>query len=211
MPLSPLLTLVFVSVNTSLCFGAGDVPAGERVRLQVVISSAAQPDTQPVEFSSMVIHFNGYPSLVLSDNGQISPTRESEVIETVVQEPHSHDTSFAATANLTMYPGQTRVFNMSLPMREPGEVQAHEISLHIQKPNFSVSYTKALTSPTEVYRWYSMRHGIGLVKQRQTRDAGSVRVLPKQPKMVLHVPHLRATYFGGERAVVSFTVVSLAC
>lgn len=149
----------------------------------------------------------GLGQVVLRHEDGGESTAGSELREVVLEENEAGQ-EFSGSADLTLHPGQARVFNLSLPMRDVGNAYVKKLLIAINMPWLEVNYAKQINHKTEPFRWFSWRNGVGLVKQRQRWGAGQVTVLPKQPRMKLQMPGLKSSYYTNEQAAVEVDVIN---
>lgn len=194
-------------MSLGACFSCQEVAAGEKIKLQLVIRSAAVPESKPISFSRLQAELEGLGPIVLNHEiAKVSATG-SALIEVVMHEDESEE-EFTGNADLVLHPGQTRGFNLSLPMREVGNIRLKRLTLAIDMPWLEVVYIKEVDHTREPFRWYSWRTGVGLVRQRQRWGAGQISVLPKQPKMKLQMPGLKSSYYTNEKTTITIEMVN---
>jgi len=168
--------------------------------VQVAITSNAHEGSESIILSSIKVHLEGnLRQLELrhqTDNPPSDSDSKSQIVSLTVREASIG--SLSGTADLTLYPGQTKVYSFPVIFREAGPVNVFNIDLSIDTNTFELQYnTSGNTDVTSVW-WLELRDG--LRKKRLTReDEVTLNVLPKPPKMEIRLPNLQEQYYVDER------------
>lgn len=106
--------------------------------------------------------------------------------------------------DLTLRPGQTRVFELSLPLREAGEAKAHVVSVTVAPTDFKLNYSMRIREDNTVGLWFT---GSGRTKVTKI-NPHTIKVLPKPPKMQLKFVGVHKQYYAGEPIQVQIDLVN---
>ena len=217
---APKSSVVIISEDTlspvwaSLHFVTAEGNVGESLKTQLVLVSTARRSSGPIHLSEVKIVFEGglRPIRVLSDDSEtqtqasttvVSDIRLSEsspsMANSAVQSPTSGLASLFGMANITIQPGERKVFNIVCVPREAGEVKVASINLLCETSAFSLTYVinQQITSDA---RWWSVQDTRPFSRQlRRETDASTVRILPKPPKLCIEMPNLRRAYYMNEK------------
>ena len=117
-----------VSANT--CFEYGDVSAGERIRLQVILTNSGHRHSKPVTFTEIEVMIDGLPHVVIQHLDNDFPPNDQPIMNLDLHEEDEEieiETPLRGKADLTVIPSQTRVFVMTLQTRDTGDVKVSEV------------------------------------------------------------------------------------
>lgn len=88
--------------------------------------------------------------------------------------------TLSAKSNLTLKPGERRVFELDIPLRSAGDVEVASVTSWVDNEAFSIEYTTNFRETDPVPGWYVA----GSSKARKMRmDSRSLQVQPRPPKM----------------------------
>lgn len=107
--------------------------------------------------------------------------------------------------DLTLKPDQTKVVELTIPLREAGEVLAFSLTLSYQTESFDLEYAMILGSRSQSRGWYIQ----GSTKPRQPRaDAHALLVHPRPPKLEISLQGTRTQYYTHESIELKFQLVN---
>ena len=191
-------------VNTSFVFRNKESRAGDRITAQLAITSLAFPDAAPVALSEVRIAFEGGLKPVIlkheapTDQEQQQATRISTL---ALEESFDSDSEddlpllLSGHCDLTLSPGKTLVAEMSVPLRESGEVTAKSATLCYRCDDFDMEYTMKLGCLNQNKAWYVE----GSPKPRHARsEAHVLQVQPRPPKLDIRVVEPLSQYYASE-------------
>lgn len=108
------------------------------------------------------------------------------------------------TSSLTLVPGRTAVFELNIPLREPGEASASSVEFTVNNEAFKLTHTASFQKAGSGHVWYT-----GTAKRRMARThPQSIRVLPRPPKMEIKEVDLRDLYYTNEVCELLFDIVN---
>lgn len=108
------------------------------------------------------------------------------------------------TSDLTLIPGQTTVFELHIPLREPGEANASSLKFVVNNDAFTLTHTASVQKAGSGNAWYS-----GAARRRMARThPQSIRVLPRPPKMEINEINFRDQYYTNETIELLFHIVN---
>jgi trafficking protein particle complex subunit 11 len=207
-------------VWASLHFASFQGNVGEPLKTQLVLISTAHKGSAPIHLSDVKIVFEGglRPIRLLSDDSetctQVQSTAVSELrlressssTNSTVLSPTAGPLSLVGMADITIHPGKRKVFDMICTPREAGEVRVASINLLCETAAFSLTYViSQQTTPTA--KWWSIQDGQPHCRKLgRDRDASTVRILPKPPKVRIDVPKLRSAYYTGEKITLDIVI-----
>ena len=197
-----------VSIHLALLGSEGNV--GEPLRSQIVVTSNARAGSTPVTLSSLHVQFKGG----LSEVRLVHETKEdgpSDFNDCTLQESSAppEKPKWIGTADLTLHPGQTKVYNFPLIFREAGDVEAKAYVFEIETERFNLtcSNTDLQTEPHSTW-WIKAESG---VKPRKVKRLSgiAIHILPKPPKMEIRLPDVRDQYFTDEPVTLAIEILNL--
>ncbi|PNY23345.1 Uncharacterized protein TCAP_06725 [Tolypocladium capitatum] len=181
-------------VSASFVFRNKEMKAGETCKGQLMMASDAMPGSAPVTFSSVRVEFEGSLKPVTIEHdasgGAAATTDDAHVNTLVLEEEFAEDsgddlpTKLKGRADLTLRPGQRRVLEMAIPLREDGDAEALSVKLSYRSDAFDLDYTIKFRETDPATGWFVE----GSRKPRQARsDARTLHIQPRPPKMEIKV------------------------
>ncbi|KAL6820417.1 Gryzun, putative trafficking through golgi domain-containing protein [Trichoderma sp. SZMC 28015] len=97
--------------------------------------------------------------------------------------------------DLTLRPGHRQVFEMNIPLREPGQASASRVVLTYKTDTFELDYTLSLSESGKVTGWFVQ----GATKPRLSRPDGHIlHIQPRPPKMKLRLVEPLGQFYANE-------------
>ncbi|TVY18166.1 Trafficking protein particle complex subunit 11 [Lachnellula arida] len=198
-------------LSAAFTFEHAEGKVGEGCPSQLAITSSAIQASAPVIISEIKLEFEGtMKPLVLqnipSDRDEAEKPRAmlySKV--TLVDEARDGRPTQTGNSDLTLRPGQTKVFEFSSLLREAGEAKAVSATFTITSELFDLDYVHTFESTPTPDIWWGER----TVKKRIARpNASSVLILPKPPKMELRFIGLQKQYYTNEPITLRLNVLN---
>lgn len=180
---------------------------GEPLRSQLVVTSTARPGSAPITLSSLYVQFKGGLSEVRLTH-EANDDTSSCLFDCTLQESSAppEKPKWIGTSDLTLYPGQTKVYNFPLVFREAGDVEATAYIFEIDTERFNLvcSNTDLQTEPHST--WW-IRAESGVKPRKVKRSSGiTIHILPKPPKMEIRLPYVREQYFTDEPVTLAIEI-----
>lgn len=203
-------------ISSSFVFKHEEGRAGQTCPAQLAITSEAFPGSPPIIFHEILVAFEGSlrtlylkhksdsekvpsgPSIALVTN---VPLEDCEVAadDQASEEPDIEPQGQTIAClqgfdDLTLFPGQTRVFQVNIPLREAGEASASSIRVTVAPEAFTLKYSMDIPETTLAGRWYTPQG-----KKRAARvNSQAIKVLPRPPKMEVKFINVLKQYYAGE-------------
>ncbi|OTA77061.1 hypothetical protein M434DRAFT_402409 [Hypoxylon sp. CO27-5] len=202
-------------LEASFVFKNDEGKAGQSCPAQLSITSYSFPDAAPVILAAIEIEFEGSLRTIRlnhqatnsqkPNSSKLQVTRVNLVEAETSDDADSDDASqnssqtttiiLEGTDDLTLLPGQTRVFEMDIPLREPGEANASSIQVSVAPKSFIFNYTMSIRETNSVGLWYSQSS----TRKRITRtNPHKIKVLPRPPKMEVKLVNMLEQYYASE-------------
>ncbi|KAK3994608.1 Gryzun, putative trafficking through golgi-domain-containing protein [Cladorrhinum sp. PSN332] len=205
-------------ISTTFLFKDEQGKAGQSVRSQLFIKSNAHQGSAPVVLSSVAINFSGSLNQVLikhdeteapeQKHGNVSVSSVDLVRSTDAAEESdisNSNVTLNGSANLTLSPGQTIVFNLDIPLREPGETQAKSLTLKLESEAFDLEQSLEIPERNTHNFWYITASAT----KRVTRpNPFVIKVLPRPPKLEVKCPAWKEQYYTDEAIDLDFELVN---
>jgi hypothetical protein len=199
-----------VSFNFTFHKNEGNV--GEPLSSQVVITSTARPGSAPLTISAVTFHFKGSLSSIhlTHESGSSASDSRSQLFDCILEEqlfpPSEQKPGWLGHADLTIHPGQTKVYGFPVVFREAGEVETTATKFEIDVARFKITVSAGVLQGDPVPNWW-VRSG-SVVKPRKLKGTSgtAVKVLPKPPKMEIRLPDVRAHYYTDEPIILSIEI-----
>ncbi|OGM43758.1 hypothetical protein ABOM_006876 [Aspergillus bombycis] len=208
---------IISSVTASFIFERSEGNVGEPLHGQLVITSCAQRSSSPVRLSEIKIAFEGCLRPIKLQSNHVAETdvttpctvsspllREPSTSSDTasLQSPTSFLTPLIGTADLTIGPSQTKVFDVTCIPREAGESRVASITLLIEENKFDLTCAMTDLTQRESFWWKQTKNCVARRRVGKNRDTGRCRIKPKPPKIRITTPNLMDTYYTNERIVL---------
>ncbi|CAG7554933.1 unnamed protein product [Fusarium equiseti] len=203
-------------VSASFVFRNKEGKAGESCTAQLAITSHTFRDAAPITFSSLKVEFDGSLKPILleheaSGEEESSPATSCSILTLSLKEDYAEGsegelpTLLKGQSNLTLRPGHTQVFEMNIPLREPGTATAAAVTLSHTNDSFDLDYKLKIRPTDPVVGWYIQ----GSSKPRSTRpEAGTIQIQPRPPKMEIKLLEPLAQYYANEAIALQVEVIN---
>ena len=189
---------------------------GDFLPSQLVVESKAQQSSRSVTFDEICITYEpGLKAVILRHDPHAAAKASAESIslsdvtlrdssESERPSSSSNRPGFAGKTyllghgNLTFNPGNVKVFNLTIPLREEGEGKALSIDFSIAEKLFDLDYIIDLSNlRSQIFKWSFV--GGDPKKTRIGREQpASINILPRPPKLQLKLAELREVYHTNE-------------
>lgn len=191
-------------ISAGFVFRNKEIKAGETCKAQLTLSSDALPGSAPVTFSSVRVQFEGSlkPIAIEHDTSRSAAATMDDGVDTLTLEEEFADnseddlpTKIKGRADLTLRPGQRRVLEMAIPLREDGDAEALSVILSYRSDAFDLDYTIKFRETDPATGWSVQ----GSRKPRQARaDARMLHIQPRPPKMEIKAVDPSEQYYTNE-------------
>lgn len=195
---------------------------GENCSSQLAITSTALPDSAPVIFDEIKIEFEGSMKPIILKHKASQSTVNAETCfsrvvlsETVSTNSRPTSPTPAAPASrtfqegecdLTILPGQTKVFEFSCLLRESGDAKAQSAKFSISNERFDLDYILNFGRRNTPHTWFEKNS----VRKKVVRlNPFSIIILPKPPKMQLRFVDLHEQYYTNEHILLRLELINM--
>jgi hypothetical protein len=199
-------------VSASFAFSEAEGNVGEPLYSQLAITSNARQGSAPITLASIQYQFSGgLAEVKLTHNADENTSGSaSRMYSCSVEETHSATGKprWTGTSDLTIHPGQTKVYVFPFVFREAGDVDVAACVFEVSTERFNLvcSDTDPET-PAHPLWWIksdtkiksrTLKHGSGM----------SIHVLPKPPKMEINLPDVRNQYYTDEPVTLAIEILN---
>ncbi|GMF81102.1 unnamed protein product [Aspergillus oryzae] len=187
----------------------------------LVITSCAQRSSSPIRFSEIKIAFEGCLRPIKLQSNHVAETdattpctisspslREPSTSSDTasLQSPTNFLTPLIGTADLTIGPCQTKVFNVACIPREAGESRVASITLLIEEEKFDLTCAMTDLTQRDCFWWKQTKNSVARRRVGKNRDTGRCKIKPKPPNIRITTPNLMETYYTDERIVLKVEI-----
>lgn len=193
-------------IAASFIFKSEDGKAGETCQAQVAIRSDAFPDASAVTLKGLRIDFEGSLKTITLDHDPESNGGKSKGNVTLADVPLTEaaradeegeegSSGLSGSGKLTLKPGHTNVYEMAIPLREPGEAHASSATLILETDTFLLNYTVAFRDLGATDFWF----GPSLSRRRIVRQSAHViQVQARPPKLEIKLAQPLDQFYANE-------------
>ncbi|KAH8666677.1 Gryzun, putative trafficking through golgi-domain-containing protein [Xylariales sp. PMI_506] len=212
-------------LTSTFVFKHDEGRAGQTCPAQLVIKSDAFPGSPPVVLDEINVKFEGSArTLSLKHEKSTNDTpKTSQVVvtHTILTETESRhkidgEEDFDSSSpppqsvilqgkdDLTLSPGQIRVFQIDLPLREAGEAHASVVEVTVAPEAFRLAYSMKLGEGNSAGFWYTVTG-----RKKATRvNPHMIKVLPRPPKMEIKFTNALNQYYAGEPIQIEVELIN---
>lgn len=202
------------SVIPHFSFGPSEGHVGKPVKVQLSTHCLQTVSGRMLRPSQVKVVFEGglRPICLTSDDQESVSAERAEIqiidvelsdaasisAETNKRSSISTTTSSRASTDLTLGPGQIKVYQFEVTPREAGDVSVASITIQMDDDQYELTVTAPHTE-IGLNRWWEMRQGKIVSRPfGKERDVSSITILPKPPKVAIETPTLQNTYYTNE-------------
>ncbi|KAF2971026.1 hypothetical protein GQX73_g2591 [Xylaria multiplex] len=213
-------------IRADFVFKHEEGKAGQTCPAQLSLISNAFPDAAPIRLKSLIVHVEGGLREIhlkhekTRHQKQINTTLELAKV-TLKEVEISGDDAISdgsesdlqpdsliileGTLDLTVFPGQTRVFEFNVPLRESGDAKATSVQLSLESGAFSLTYSMQPDQTVSSSQWYSNSSS----RRKFIRpDPRSVRILPRPPKIEVKALRILEQYYTNEAIELGLSIMN---
>ena len=193
-------------VAISVAFENKETHVGEAIGCQLTIQARLGETAAPVTLSKVNLRVGNSRTVQITHSVEsVNGNEESVDLSNI---PESPGGLLETQADLTIRPYQRRIYNFSLTFREAESFSIKSASTCIEANRFTIEH---LFQDEEVLQSESIFVRSGDILEKKPLpyvDAGTVRVLPKPPKIRILVHGLRKQYYTDELIRLGVEVVN---
>lgn len=206
-------------------FSTHNVSVGTPLTCQLSLEARMNEGMPPISLSEIKVMFEGSlkPIYLVHRIDEQHPALSSEasLVDIVLQDSSTLSNtadkrsstgtiaSETGYADLIAHPGQTRIFQFQVVPREAGELSVASITLMInqEKLKFAATTSNLEDSTTN---WWEVKGGRPVLRLlgQESNAYNCIEVQPKPPKLQVHAPNLRKTYYVNEIIQVDFELLN---
>ncbi|KAH0367398.1 hypothetical protein KCU65_g4778, partial [Aureobasidium melanogenum] len=197
-----------VTITFSFLSGAGFV--GDTAVCQVAVVYNASAQKNDLTLTELRVHFNtNIKSLVINHADDASQFLTTELkVEEEHDPAHPMAKGLLTNANLTFKPGQLRVFNLTIPLRDSDSFGATGASLILKASGATLEHVLSRPADISSSNWWLHSEDKLLRKQIPRAEPNTIQVLPKPPKVQLRITNLKEQYFTGEKVALDIQILN---
>lgn len=208
-----MLTWLIGAVTTSFAFSSIEGNVGEPLQSQIVVKSNARSDSAPIILSSLEFQSEGgIGGIQLRHDVNANDSETTDMYEIMLEESavQGEKPRWTGESNLTLLPGQTKVFNFPLIFREAGDIDIIGCTFQVSAEGFDlVCSNMEIDSEQQASAWFT-KTSAGVKPRKLKGGSGStIKILPKPPKMEIRLPDVRNQYYTDEPVTVAIEVLNL--
>ena len=205
-------------------FATHNVSVGTPLTCQLSLEARMGAGMPPVALSEIKVVFEGALKpvyLVSQPNAQPAVSSEAQLLTVVLQDSSALSSpankrlsaglvaSETGYADLTIYPGQTRIFQFEVIPREAGELSVTSITLIVDQANMRLAATTS-DFDHSITNWWETKGGTPILRSlgQESNAYNCIDVQPKPPKLQIYAPSLRKAYYVNEAIPVDFELVN---
>lgn len=185
-----------------------------------MIRSDSFSGSAPVQLSQVRIEFEGglRPIILTHDPGSATSDelRGNALLAKVGLEVGQEETEaeegasetlapVRGAADLLLSPGQTRVYQMAIPLRDPGDARAQSAVVSVDNDAFSLDYTVSFKDSTPRTFWLDPS---GFRRKIGREGAQHIHVEPRPPKMEIKPVNTVDQYYTNEAITLDFELAN---
>ncbi|TGJ88175.1 hypothetical protein E0Z10_g570 [Xylaria hypoxylon] len=212
-------------IHADFVFKHEEGRAGQTCPAQLSLVSNAFPNAAPIRLKSLIVHVEGGLREIHLKHEKHRDQKHNnttlQLVKVILKEVEVVQDDAAAdgpeanfqldslilegTEDLILFPGQTRVFEFNIPLRESGDAKATSVQLSLDSETFSLTYSMKPNQTASSSQWYSSSSS----KRNFIRpDPRSVKILPRPPKMEIKALRMLDQYYTNEAIELDLNIVN---
>ncbi|KAI5196246.1 hypothetical protein E4T39_07864 [Aureobasidium subglaciale] len=197
-----------VSITFSFLSGEGFV--GDTATCQVAVVFKGSAQTTDLTLSELRVHFStNIRSLVINHSNDDKQSLSTDLkVHVEHDSAHPMAKGLLSSANLTFQPGQLRVFNLTIPLRDPDAFGATGASLLLKTSGAALEHVLSRPADISCSNWWLLSENKLSRKQIPRAEPNVIQVLPKPPKVQLRITNLKEQYFIGEKVALEVQILN---
>ncbi len=206
---------------TTFAFDQETARVGEPCRGQLSVTSYASKSSAPVTIDEIKILFETSlkPLTIRHSDESDQPivcrygTKLSKVVlkeeqhkRASIQLPNRRSlmpTILTGTSNLAFAPGETKVYEFTIPLREAENARALSATFTMVTTSFDLDYIVPFDKVVDAKAWWSTPHTRNRVVRPQPH---TISILPKPPKMDIRFPKVKEQYYTDEAISIELDI-----
>ncbi|KAK3056283.1 hypothetical protein LTR09_002790 [Extremus antarcticus] len=183
-------------VSLSFAFANKETHVGEALECQLTVQSHANPACSPIPLSSLALQIGPSKRIVIKHSADHIESSQTFVTLDALAEA-GNDTTEIGTS-LSLESGQERTYSFQLSFREAATHQVRQASITIDTSAFSIKHIFSEPLVTADHLYVKADNGALERALAPYADVTSVKVLPKPPKVKMHVLRTAREYYTDE-------------
>lgn len=208
--------LTFSEVAVTYGFATSQRHVGEKLLSQLIVSSRAHKLSAPIVLKHIILTFQGsLRSIRIECDGERIPESSKDggllqLYNVTLKPPISSDgplslsTTFGQSSqllngasNLSFPSGVTKAFSLETIPREPGDIEIVSATIYIEGDGFEFEVESTSSDHLRQDAMW-MRSSGGFSKKAVNRNSLATKILPRPPKIRIHIDNLKKPYFTDE-------------
>jgi hypothetical protein len=190
-------------ISASFVFRNKESKAGQTCTAQLSLTSSAFVDAAPVVLSSIRVESQGALKPIVLEHAAGGDSKEGKlvILPITLKEEFPEESEddlpllLRGSSALTLKPGQTRVFELTIPLRESGDAEVTSLVLGYRSDAFDLDYTMNLSGANQAGGWKV----IGSDKPKHSRPgAHTLHIQPRPPKLEVKLVDMLEQYYANE-------------
>lgn len=208
--------LTFSEVAVTYGFTTSQRHVGEKLLSQLIVSSRAHKLSAPIILKYINLIFQGslqsirlgcdserIPESSKDDgllqlyNVPLKPSISSDDLLSLSTSIGHSSQLLNGESNLSFAPGVTKAFCFEIMPREPGDIEIVSATMCIEGDDFEFEVESTSSDHLRQNTMW-MRSGVGFSKKAVNHNSLATKILPRPPKIRIHIDNLRKSYFTNE-------------
>lgn len=177
---------------------------GDSMEWQLSLTYNTSKASAPVIISKLSFLIGGKTVVVHHEDSKES----SAPLSILPQCRELDDGTFETSGNLTLQPTRRRLLEISLLAREAQVFSLSNLTINIETPKFNLTHEFEAGAIQSGPRWFVEQDGELESALLPHFDAKVINVLPKPPKMQIHIHGLRKQFYTDERIKLDIELVN---
>lgn len=199
-------------ISASFVFRTKESKAGQTCSAQLSLTSSAFEESARIVLRSIRVESQGsLKPIVLEHEEQEGLGGKLVILPSTLTEEFSEDakddlsTLLRGRSDLTLVAGQTRVFELDIPLRESGDAEVTSLLLSYRCESFDLDYSMRLSGANQAGGW----RVTGSTKPKYSRPlAHHLHILPRPPKMEIKLVDMLDQYYANEQVELQIELLN---
>ncbi|KAF3165005.1 hypothetical protein TWF225_001313 [Orbilia oligospora] len=204
-------------ISAEYAFLATEVSVGELAISQLVLKSQAQSGSPHLTLHEVKVEYKGMLKSLVIRHEIVEGASDFQDMKSKLKEITPSDGKKAyveGVADLALNPGQIKVFELSSPLREHGDVRVTSITLTLRGEGYDIDliididdYNPLLLKTKKAYVWKYTNSVLTKVPLKTYRPM-YLKILPRPPRLMVKILRLDDPVYIGEPIRIALGVVN---
>ncbi|KAF1826532.1 uncharacterized protein K489DRAFT_312516 [Dissoconium aciculare CBS 342.82] len=179
---------------------------GDLIQCQLTLRYSSPPESEPIVLGHLIVSFGESHQVIVRHKS--TGTTTNHTVSYIAESSTSQTSNVEAFADLSFAPSQARSITLPVILREAQVLVVSQIELHLLSDKYHLTYTSSSESIKPNQHWFLQSDDQVESILLPHWDLQLLNVLPKPPKMEIHVHDFFEEYCTDELICLSVELIN---